>query len=49
VTNISNNLLEGVIKLGLVILFAAIVFQFIGVELSTVADRVAESLQKATY
>lgn len=48
-TNTSNNLLEGIIKLGLAILLAAIVFQFIGIELSAVTVKIAESLQKASY
>jgi NADH:ubiquinone oxidoreductase subunit 6 (subunit J) len=48
-TTTSNNFLESILMLALVVLIAALVFHLAGAELSAVANKVAESFQKASY
>jgi len=48
-TTTSNNFLESILTLALVVLIAALVFHLAGSELSAVANKVAESFQKASY
>jgi hypothetical protein len=44
-TTTSNNYLESILGFALAVLIALIVFQFLGVELSAVAHRVAGSIE----
>jgi hypothetical protein len=48
-TTTSNNFLESILTFALVVLLAALVFHVVGAELSAVANKVAEAMQKANY
>jgi len=48
-TTTSNNFLESILMFALAVLIAALVFHLAGSELSAVANKVAESFQKASY